>query len=129
MKANTARQYRLYPTPEQATRLTQWGHTCRTLYNVALEQRQYVWSQHREHVGVGEQSRALTIARSELEWIADLPAQSGQQVLRHLDVAYENWWNRDHHSGRPRFKKRRARLSIRSPARSSRSSSSITIGP
>jgi len=34
-------------------------------------------------------------------WMADLPAQSAQQVLRHLDAAYDNWWNPDHPAGPP----------------------------
>ena len=46
-KANTARRYRLYPSPAQAERLIEWGHTCRAVWNVALEQRQFMWTQRR----------------------------------------------------------------------------------
>jgi helix-turn-helix protein len=42
-KASTGRRYRAYPTPEQAGRLTEWGHSCRAVWNLALEQRQYLY--------------------------------------------------------------------------------------
>ncbi|HET7517092.1 MAG TPA: helix-turn-helix domain-containing protein [Actinomycetes bacterium] len=38
MHADTGRRYRAYPTPEQAGRLTSWGHSCRAVWNLALEQ-------------------------------------------------------------------------------------------
>jgi putative transposase len=62
-----------------------------------------------------EQCAELTRARSELAWLADLPAQSAQQVLRQLDRAYDNWWNPQHPAGPPRFKKRRNRLAVPFP--------------
>jgi hypothetical protein len=57
-----------------------------------------------------EQCAQLTQARGELAWLADLPAQSAQQVLRQLDHAYDNWWTPQHAAGPPTFKKRRNRL-------------------
>jgi putative transposase len=61
------------------------------------------------------QCRHLTQARAELGWLADLPAQSAQQVLAHLDRAYDNWWGPEHPTGPPRFKKRRDELSVPFP--------------
>src|SRR6266545_7160822 len=40
MIADAGRRYRAYPTSEQAVRLTEWGHSCRAVWNIALEQRQ-----------------------------------------------------------------------------------------
>ncbi len=62
-----------------------------------------------------EQCAHLTQARADLPWLADLPAQSAQQVLRHLDRAYDNWWNPQHPAGAPERKKRRASLCIPFP--------------
>ncbi|HXP14766.1 MAG TPA: helix-turn-helix domain-containing protein, partial [Actinomycetes bacterium] len=39
MHADSGRRYRAYPTPGQAGRLTGWGHSCRAVWNLALEQR------------------------------------------------------------------------------------------
>ena len=108
----SARKYRLYPTPAQAERLTGWGHTCRTLWNVALEQRRFAWQQRRRSIRLIEQCRYLTEARAEVPWIADLPSQTGQQVLRHLDRAYGDWLNPGHPAQEPRYHKRNAQLSI-----------------
>lgn len=62
-----------------------------------------------------EQCAQLTQARAELPWLADLPAQSAQQVLRQLDRAYEYWWDLQHPAGPPRFQKRRNRLAVPFP--------------
>ncbi|WP_167402577.1 RNA-guided endonuclease InsQ/TnpB family protein [Micromonospora viridifaciens] len=115
MNADTGRRYRLYPTEEQAQRLASWGQTCRWLYNTALEQRQFAWQQRKRTLGATAQCVSLTEARKELDWVADLPAQSGQQVLRHLDQAYRNWWDPQHPAGPPTRKRKSARLSVPFP--------------
>ena len=115
MKANMGRYYRLYPAARQAERLTGWGHTSRAVWNVALAQRQFAWTQRKVTLRAVGQNRQLTEARAELPWLADLPAQSGQQMLRNLDAAYDNWWNPQHPAGPPRFKKRGTHLSVQSP--------------
>jgi len=115
MNADAGRRYRAYPTPEQAGRLTQWGHTCRAVWNMALAQRQFAWHQRGERLQVMRQCRELTQARAELPWLADLPAQSAQHVLHDLDQAYENWWNPTHPAGGPTFKKRRANMAVSFP--------------
>ncbi|MCW3818222.1 transposase [Micromonospora sp. DR5-3] len=115
VKADSGRRYRLYPTEEQAQRLTSWGHTCRWLYNTALEQRQFAWHQRKITLGVTAQCASLTQARKDFDWVADLPAQSGQQVLRQLDQAYRNWWDPQHPAGAPTRKRRSARLSVPFP--------------
>jgi putative transposase len=114
-KATTGRRYRAYPTPQQAGRLTDWGHSCRAVWNLALEQRQYLYRHRGVTLRVVEQCAELTRARSELAWLTDLPAQSAQQVLRQLDRAFDNWWDPQHPAGPPRFKKRRNRLVVPFP--------------
>jgi putative transposase len=115
MKADAGRRYRLYPTSEQAERLTEWGHTCRAVWNVALAQRQFLYTQRGVTLRTAAQCRQLTEARAELDWLAALPAQAAQQVLAHLDRAYDNWWNPQHSAGPPRFKKRSGDLSVPFP--------------
>jgi putative transposase len=115
MKADMGRRFRLYPTLGQAERLTGWGHTCRAVWNVALAQRQFLYAQRGIRLRTAGQHRQLTQARAELDWLANLPAQSAQQVLAHLDRAYDNWWNPKHPAGPPKFKKRRNELSVPFP--------------
>src|SRR5215469_14648612 len=108
--ADSGRKYRLYPSPSQAERLTAWGHTCRAIWNIALEQRQYAWEQRRRWLTATDQCYFLTEARRELDWIADLPSQCGQQILRRMDRAYELWRSGCHNF--PRYHKRTSALSI-----------------
>jgi putative transposase len=115
MKADMGRRYRLYPTLGQTERFTGWGHTCRAVWNVALAQRQFVYGQRGTRLRAAGQCRDLTEARAELDWLANLPAQSGQQILAHLDRAYDNWWDPKHPAGPPRFKKRRNELAVPFP--------------
>jgi putative transposase len=114
-KADAGRRYRAYPTPAQAERLTGWGHSCRAVWNLALEQRQYLYRHRGVTLRAVEQCAQLTSARAELAWLADLPAQSAQQVLRQLDRAYDNWWKPQHAAGPPRFRKRSAGLAVPFP--------------
>src|SRR5208282_5773416 len=109
------RRYRLYPGREQAETLIRWGHTCRALWNVALEQRRFAYQQRGVRLRAYDQGAYLTQARADLPWLADLPAQSAQQVLGHLDRAYDNWWNPEHPAQAPELKKRSARLSVPFP--------------
>ena len=115
VRANAGRRYRAYPTPKQAERLTEWGHSCRAVWNLALEQRQHLYRHRGVTLRANTQNVQLTLARAELPWLANLPAQSAQQVLRQLDRAYDNWWNPQHPAGPPRFKKRRDRLVVPFP--------------
>ena len=80
-----------------------------------MEQRQFAWQQRKATLGVTAQCTYLTQARKELDWVAELPAQSGQQVLRQLDQAYRNWWDPQHPAGAPTRKRRSARLSVPFP--------------
>jgi putative transposase len=115
LTADAGRRYRLYPVPKQAERLIGWGHTCRAVWNLALAQRQFAWRQRGATIRAVQQCRDLTDARADAPWLADLPAQSAQQILRQLDRAYDNWWNPEHRAGPPIFRKRGARLSVPFP--------------
>ena len=83
--ADSGRKYRLYPTQLQAERLIQWGHTCRTVWNLALEQRIYVYKQRRENLRADEQCRYLTpgASRSGLDRGPSFPgAPAGPEAPR-----------------------------------------------
>jgi IS605 OrfB family transposase len=55
----------------------------------------------------------LTELRREVEWLADLPAQTGQQVLADLDVAWQRCWAGL--GGEPALKRRRNPMGLRFP--------------
>ncbi|MGP3967523.1 RNA-guided endonuclease InsQ/TnpB family protein [Streptomyces sp. 6N223] len=111
-KADMGRRYRLYPAREVEARLTAWGHTCRALWNLALEQRRYLWRQRGVTLMGSAQCKQLAQARAEMDWIADLPSECGQRILANLDAAFLNFWNPDHPAGFPARKKRGHHMSI-----------------
>jgi putative transposase len=92
---------RLYPAAEQARALGRWAGCARLLWNIALDQRR--WG--RGHpIGKTSQCRELTGLRAEVDWLAELPAQTAQQVVAELDLAFRRHWRGL--AGYPRRKKK-----------------------
>ncbi|MFW7270224.1 RNA-guided endonuclease InsQ/TnpB family protein [Gluconacetobacter sp. Hr-1-5] len=93
-KANT---YRLYPDGEQREALAQIAGACRSVYNLALEQRRDWWQRHKDRTGrsisFAGQCRELTELRREVDWLREAPSQVLQQALRDLDRAYQNFFS------------------------------------
>src|SRR5688572_6583321 len=109
-----AQAYRLYPTPEQETRLSSWVGAVRFVYNLALEQRQTFWRPGRRLDSV-TQGRDLRNLRREVDWIGDAPRAVFDQALRDLDQNYRNWWAGI--TGRPGFRHRGVNDTFRLPSR------------
>src|SRR5438309_4437744 len=101
---------RLYPSPEQAAALRRWSGAARFLWNLARDQRR--WFPGRS-IGRVSQCLELTELRREVEWLADLPAQTGQQVLADLDLAWQRCWAGL--GGAPALKRRRDPMGLRFP--------------
>jgi putative transposase len=115
-RAHTAR---LYPSPAQLQKLDRQGHTARALWNLLHEW--HGWGgpggSIAKRPSPREMDRQLRDARSHplpgWEWLAQLPAQASQQVLRQYLRAWDRHYKRV--SGPPRFKHRTARMAIDLP--------------
>jgi putative transposase len=110
---------RLYPTASQEQALNGQGYTARALWNLIHEWRTWGGSCPR---GAGrptaaEMDRQLREARTnplpDWEWLAKLPAQATQQVLKHYLRAWERFF--DGLAGPPRFKKRSSHMALDVP--------------
>ena len=108
---------RLYPSPVQARALEGQGHVARALWNLLHE-----WYTCRRggiamRPPISEIDRQLRDARVNplpgWEWLADLPAQATQQVLKHYLKAWDRYFSGI--SKPPRFKKRSTHLSVDVP--------------
>jgi putative transposase len=108
---------RIYPTPAQRVVLDRQGHTARALWNLLHE-----WYTCRNGgiarcPSVAEVDRQLRAARTDplpgWEWLAELPAQATQQVLKH----YLRTWSRFYEgsANRPKPKRRNGRLAVDVP--------------
>jgi len=97
-------RYRLYPTREQEVLLLDACGHARYVWNLALEQR-LMWRRWQGPTpGLAEQSRQLTEARSEFQWLADGSVTVQQQALRDHDQAWRNFFAGTH--DRPTWRKR-----------------------
>ena len=87
---------RIIPTPEQATKLSQWAGTSRWLWNWALAKQQAHYAQHQKHLGSNELSRELTQVmdnEAELEWLSLPPRTCHTMTLNNLNAGWQNFFD------------------------------------
>ena len=97
-------QFRLRPSKSQMRTLSRWMGACRFLYNGALEQRKIAYEINKKSLSYYSQQNELPSCKKTegLEWLREVPSQSLQMALRHLDRAFQNFF-----SGRAFFPKRK----------------------
>jgi putative transposase len=92
---------RLAVSPAQAARLDEQAHAARTLWNLLHDW----WSMiPREKRSLEAADAAIRQARTDIDWLAVLPAQAAQAVLKTYFQAWRNCW--EGRAGAPRFKAR-----------------------
>ena len=90
MMVQGANVYRLDPTPDQAATFSQWARACRTVYNVALEQRR-TWG--REHcLSCNQQQAEITPLLPQVDWLKAVPVHALQMAVRAVDHAYQRFF-------------------------------------
>lgn len=109
---------RLYPTTVQSLKLDGQAHTARALWNLLHEW--HTWGdggRNAKRPSKAEMDRQLREARTHpirgYEWLAALPAQSSQQVLRECLRAWDRFFRGS--AGRPRFKGRSRSMAVDNP--------------
>ena len=119
----TSYQYRLLPTYEQRIELVRWLDMLRSQYNYLLADRFDWWEMNRcavnacpltcsiaevrEQPNYYSQKRALPILKGERPWYKDVLAQTLQDMVKRVDLAFARFIKGDKNgkrSGRPRFK-------------------------
>jgi putative transposase len=100
---------KLRPTPAQERALEHVLWRCRTLYNVALEQRITAWQRCRVSLTRYQQEAELKAIRAELPEYAAIHSHVLQDVLARLDRTYQAFFRRvqrGEQAGFPRFQGR-----------------------
>lgn len=89
-----AYKYRFYPTSEQEQNLAQTFGCVRYVYNRSLRYRQDAWYERQESVSYLQNSALLTGWKKEPEtpWLNEVSSVPLQQVLRHLQTGYSNFF-------------------------------------
>lgn len=103
-------QYRFYPTDQQRQSLAQLFGCVRVVWNDALA----ICKQSEKLPGYNKLSAMLTQSKKtdERKWLSDVSSVPLQQSLRHLDIAYKNFFNsikgkrKGKKVGIPKFKKK-----------------------
>jgi putative transposase len=102
-------KYRLCPTPDQERALETVLWRCRTLYNVALEERQTAWERRGVSLTYYDQANELPDLKRACPEYGEVHSQVVQDVLRRLDKAYQAFFRRireGERPGHPRFQGR-----------------------
>ena len=107
-----AYKYRFYPTSEQVELLAQTFGCVRFVYNSVLRWRTDAFYERKEKIGYIQANAKLTSMKKEpeLSWLNDVSCVPLQQVLRHQQSAFSNFF-----SGRakyPTFKSKHHRQSV-----------------
>jgi putative transposase len=106
MKINKAFKFRIYSNSQQKQFLAQSFGCARFIYNRFLRQRIDYYAENSKGLTYHNNALALTQLKKlpEFEWLNNISAQSLQQALRNLDVAYNNFFNKQ--AKFPNFKKK-----------------------
>ena len=119
MIINKAYRFRIYPSDNQIEPLAQHFGSCRFVYNHFLRKRIdfYAENKDKEKQGLTYYDTAITLTQlkrdPEYVWLNSVNAQSLQQSLRRLDVAYNNFFNKK--AKFPNFKKKHSKQSFLVP--------------
>ncbi|MGW1023832.1 RNA-guided endonuclease InsQ/TnpB family protein [Streptomyces sp. NPDC002577] len=99
-------KYRFYPTDVQAAELSRTFGCVRKVYNLALAARTEAWARQ-ERVNYNATSAMLTAWKKteELAYLGEVSSVPLQQALRHLQVAFANFFGKQ--AKYPRFKSRK----------------------
>ncbi|CDR09689.1 RNA-guided endonuclease TnpB family protein [Streptomyces iranensis] len=100
-------KYRFYPTDAQAADLSRTFGCVRKVYNLALAARSEAWILRQERVNYNATSAMLTAWKKteELAYLNEVSSVPLQQVLRHLQTAFTNFFAK--RAKYPRFKSRK----------------------
>ncbi|MFJ9848966.1 RNA-guided endonuclease InsQ/TnpB family protein [Streptomyces sp. NPDC101150] len=99
-------KYRFYPTDAQAAELLRTFGCVRKVYNMALAARTEAWARQ-ERINYNRTSAMLTAWKKteELAYLNEVSSVPLQQALRHLQVAFANFFGK--RAKYPRFKSRK----------------------
>ena len=89
MLIQRAQVYRLEPAKAQASAFAKWVGVCRTVYNLAFDQRRTRGQQHR--LSYNQQQGEITDLR-DVDWIKAVLVQALQMTVRALDNAFQRFF-------------------------------------
>lgn len=108
-----AYKYRIYPTDTQKVLIDKHIGSCRFVYNLALETKNYAYISQRKSLSCIDLINQLPDLKKECGWLKDVDSQALQQAIIDLDKAFTAFFK--HGSKFPNFKsKKKGNQSFRS---------------
>ncbi len=106
-------RFELKPNFEQTNLLNQHVGCVRFIYNYHLNKRQQQYKLTKKSDNYYTQANNLIELKRQLPWLKQVNSQSLQQTLKHLDVAYKNFFKKT--AKHPKFKKKNNKNSFLIP--------------
>jgi len=103
MEIHKTYKYKLRLSPSQERTITEWIHTCRAIYNVALETKQYAYKSHKVSLSAFDLMKQMTICRKDHEWLRDTSVDCLEDAIERMDKAYKSLFRGD---GYPKYANR-----------------------
>src|SRR6266702_6519899 len=105
MDQRKAYKYRICPSDEQKQVLARTFGCCRFVYNWALRQKTDAFYNEQQRLSYKDLSAMLPLLKQQYPWLGEVASVPLQQVLRHLDRAFVNFF--EGRAEYPKFKKKR----------------------
>lgn len=99
---NIAFKFRIYPNKQQRCLILKTFGCVRFVYNHYLQERIDYYHSWHQSLSYNKNATDLTQLKKTLEWLREVDSIALQQSLKHLNTAYDNFFNK--YSEFPRFK-------------------------
>lgn len=96
-------KYKLRLNESQKQTLTEWIHTCRAIYNLALETKRYAYLAYGVNRTAYDLMKEMTACRKDYDWINSVPHDTLQDSIERMDKAYKSFFKG---GGYPRYANR-----------------------
>ena len=103
-----AYKFRIYPNKTQEILIQKTFGCVRFVYNYFLDKRITTYKEDKVTLTYNKCSKELTKLKQELTWLKEPDKCSLQNALKHLDRAFQNFFNREN-VGYPKFKSKKNR--------------------
>ena len=115
MQLCQAFKYELMPNGQQQRQMRRFAGSCRLVFNQALALQKERYEAGEKKLGYASLCKLLVQwkAQPQTHWLTETPSQALQQVLKNLEQAYQNFF--DKRSAFPKFKKKGRCESFRYP--------------
>ena len=106
-------KYRILPTVQQSVLIDKHIGSCRFVYNLALETKQTAYIGNKVNLSCFDLIKQLPDLKEELTWLKEINAQSLQDSITKLDIAFNRFFKGQ--ANFPNFKKKSNRQSFTVP--------------